>query len=119
MRRVCVNVKNSLSYACGGYAYDGVPGISNAPPESEYLITIRLGPPEMFPATLPHKKRSLPRVFACWREGVVGIAAHEGRHIEQYRRALPRSEVDCERFEAWMLDRYRTERPEHGEARNG
>jgi hypothetical protein len=107
MRRVCVNVKNSWRYGCGGSAYEGVPEISNAPPKSEYLVTIRLGPPEMFPTTLPSKKRSPSRVIMCWREAVVAMAAHEAKHIEQYRLGLPRSEVECECFEAAMLDRYR------------
>lgn len=107
MQAVCVNVKNSRRYACGGYAYEGVPKMSNAPPGSEYLITVRLGPPEMFPTSLPHAKRLPPREIACWREGVVVIAAHEAKHVEQYRRRLPRSEVECERFEAAVLTRYR------------
>jgi hypothetical protein len=107
MRRVCVNVKNSHRYACGGYAYLGVPEISNAPPSSEFLITIRLGAAQRFPTQLPHTKRSGPRRLSCWREGLVAIAAHEAKHIEQYRHDRPRSEVECERFEAEVLDRYR------------
>jgi hypothetical protein len=107
MSGVCVNVKNSRRYACGGYAYDGVPEISNAPAGSAYLVTIRLGGPERFPASLPHRKRSGPREFACWREALVGIAAHEAKHIEQYRLGQPRSEVVCEQFEARALARYR------------
>jgi len=107
MRRVCVNVKNSRRYACGGYAYDGVPEISNAPAKTEYLVTIRLGPPKMFPTVLPHKKRSPARAVACWREAVVAMAAHEAKHVEQYRLGRPRSEVECECFEAAVLARYR------------
>lgn len=44
-----------------------------------------------------------------WREGMVVIAAHEARHIHQYRHGKPASEVDCERFAAEALDRYRAE----------
>ena len=104
---MCVNVKNSTRYACGGYAYDGVPRISNAPPSSEYLVTIRLGHPDKFPAKLPHKKHTPPIEVSCWKEGLVVIAAHEAKHIEQYRDHKPRSEVVCECFAARVLERYR------------
>ena len=109
LTRVCINVKNSWRYPCGGTAYDGVPEISNAPRETEYLITIRLGPAQMFPVSLPHKRRSPQREIGCWREAVVAMAAHEAKHIEQYRLGLPRSEVECECFEAAILGRYRAE----------
>jgi hypothetical protein len=107
MRRVCVNVKNSNVHVCAGWAYDGVPEISNAPASCEYLITVRLGPPDRFPARLPTKKSS-PRIrVGCWREALVAMAAHEAKHIEQYRERAPRSEVACEKFEAAILARYR------------
>lgn len=107
MHLVCVNVKNSRSRAYAGSAYLGVPEISNAPPETEYLITIRLGAPEMFPVVPERKKRSPAIELSCWQEGLVVVAAHEANHIDQYRRGLPRSEVACERFDARMLSRYR------------
>ena len=107
MSGVCVNVKNTRSYACAGYAYDGVPEVSNAPPGSCYLVTIRLGPDSEFPSTMVHKKRSPPVEVACWREALVTVAAHEAKHIEQYRRGDPRSEVACERFAAWVLEVFR------------
>jgi hypothetical protein len=107
MRAVCVNVKNTRSYACAGSAYDGVPEVSNAPPGSAYLVTIRLGPATEFPSTMAHRKRSPPVDVACWREGLVMVAAHEAKHIEQYRRGQPRSEVACERFAAWVLEIFR------------
>lgn len=44
-----------------------------------------------------------------WREGLVAIAAHEGRHIWQFQHGKRRSEVDCERFAAKALERYRRE----------
>lgn len=47
-----------------------------------------------------------------WREGLVAIAAHEARHIHQYLHGKPRSEVDCERFAAKALERYRRETAE-------
>ena len=110
MHLVCVNVKNARSRAYSGYAYLGVPEISNAPPESEYLVTIQLGPPEFFPI-VPDRRRGAPRIkVSCWREALITVAAHEANHIEQYRRGLSRSEVACERFDARMLERYRRER---------
>ncbi len=110
MHLVCVNVKNSRSRAYAGSAYLGVPEISNAPAETEYLITIRLGPPEMFPIVPERKKRSPAIELSCWEEGLVVVAAHEANHIDQYRRGLPCSEVACERFDARVLGRYRTMR---------
>jgi hypothetical protein len=107
MRGVCVNVKNSHRYAYGGYAYLGVPEISNAPPSSDYLVTLRLGAPERFPFTPPRRRGVPPLRLACWREALVAVAAHEARHIEQYRQAARRSEVECERFETVMIERFR------------
>jgi hypothetical protein len=107
MRRVCVNVKNSHRYAYGGYAYLGVPEISNAPTSSEYLVTLRLGAPDRFPFTPPRRRGSPPLQLGCWREALVAVAAHEAWHIQQYRQELPRSEVACERFEAVVLERFR------------
>jgi hypothetical protein len=107
MHAVCINVKNTCSFACAGCAYDGVPEVSNAPPGSEYLVTIRLGPEREFPAAMAHRKRSPPVEVACWREALVLVAAHEAKHIEQYRRGERRSEVACERFAAWVLEVFR------------
>lgn len=42
-----------------------------------------------------------------WREMIVYIAAHEARHIHQFRHKKRLSEVDCERFAAKALDRFR------------
>jgi hypothetical protein len=75
------------------------------PPSSEFLITIRLGAAQRFPTELLHTKRAGPRRLSCWREGLVAIAAHEAKHIEQYRHGRPLSEVECERFEAEVLER--------------
>jgi hypothetical protein len=54
-------------------------------------------------------KRAPLIVCRDWREALVAVAAHEARHIQQYQRNKPRSEVDCERFAAKALDRYRAE----------
>jgi hypothetical protein len=116
MRRVCVNVKNVRSHATSGMAYWGVPLISNAPPSSEYLVTLRIGSPDRFPCehVYPGKSASLrgwPRVeLEDWREGLVHIAAHEAKHIEQYREHLSASELRCEHFAASVLRSYRESR---------
>lgn len=52
-------------------------------------------------------KRSPLLELADWREALVAVAAHEARHIHQYRHAKRRSEVDCERFAAKRLAVYR------------
>lgn len=49
------------------------------------------------------------QILYTWQEYVVGLAAHEGKHIEQFKEGLRRSEVACEYFENWMLKRYREE----------
>ena len=45
--------------------------------------------------------------FRDWRERLVHIAAHEARHVHQFRHGKSCSEVDCERFAAMALARYR------------
>lgn len=116
MRRVCVNVKNRSRAAYAGYAYSDVPSVSNAPRSSEYLVTLGIGPEEKFP-TPEHKRHHgagplFPvRRFGDWREALVFLAAHEAKHIEQYREGLPHSEVSCDAFAIYILNRYRSERP--------
>lgn len=56
----------------------------------------------------PYGGKSSPHIqLADWREALVAVAAHEGRHLWQYRHELPRSEVDCERYAAVRLEAYR------------
>jgi hypothetical protein len=119
MRRVCVNVKNG---ALGGAAYNGVPEISNAPRAARYLVTLRLGRGrEQWPLgpINYHFKRpeeAGPRnrfpFYVChdWREWLVKLAAHEAKHIEQFRAKAICSEIGCEhhaiaRLHAWRAAR--------------
>ena len=51
--------------------------------------------------------RSPHITYLCWQEGLVGLAAHEVRHIHQYRHNLKRSEVDCERAANKRLEELR------------
>lgn len=128
MKNVCINLKNS-QHAFVGRSYDGVPDISNAPKSSEYLIVLRLGSSDKFPYdnmtykwveddTVPGGYRMEPKhpyggkrspfiVHNDWKEGLIAIAAHEARHIYQYRNGKSRSEVDAEKFAAKRLDAYR------------
>lgn len=64
----------------------------------------------------PYGGVTSPRIdMADWREAVVAVAAHEARHMYQFAHAKPMSEVDCERFAARALDRYRAGRAITGE----
>jgi hypothetical protein len=116
MRRVCVNVKNG---ALGGAAYNGVPEISNAPRAARYLVTLRLGRGDerwpLGPVNYHFKApgQTGPRnrfpFFVChdWREWLVKLAAHEAKHIEQFRTRDVCSELSCERFALGRLDQFR------------
>ena len=113
---VCINIKNGR---LGGSAYDGIPEISNAPSSAKYLITLRLGAitekwpfgPINYHFKAPEEvgPRNRFPFFVCndWREWLVKIAAHEAKHIEQYRKGSIRSEISCEHFSVAVLDRYR------------
>jgi hypothetical protein len=117
-RGVCVNVKNS-SATRRGRAYSRIPAISNAPADSRYLITIGIGAPERFPFEDGSYTRRNGEVvkrrggrwpvetLADWREALVSVAAHEAKHIEQFRTGARRSEVECHHFSAAVLRRYR------------
>lgn len=109
-RSVCVNVKRMRGSGWRGWAYEGVPEISNAPRGAEYLITLAVGDKNDYPMKRPARRRGEPHVeFETWQEIMVFLAAHEAKHIEQYRENLPRSEVRCNVFATSVLDRYRQE----------
>jgi hypothetical protein len=115
MRRVCVNVKNG---GLGGAAYNGVPAISNAPRAARYLVTLRLGRgderwplgPVNYHFRAPHETGPRNRFpfFVCrdWREWLVKLAAHEAKHIEQFRDGAICSELSCERFALARLEEF-------------
>jgi hypothetical protein len=119
MNRVCVNVKGG--HGLSARAYDGVPSISNAPRSARYLVTIKVGNGVRFPVGPLNRNGKRPDevgprnrfpffTYADWREWLVSAAAHEARHIHQYRHGSPRSEIDCERFAEEALSRYRIDR---------
>ena len=110
-RAVCVNVKTMRGTGWRGWAYEGVPSISNAPSQAEYLITLAVGEENAYPMRPAGTRRGEPEVeFASWQECFVFLAAHEAKHIEQYREDLPRSEVRCNVFAAGVLERFRSDR---------
>lgn len=106
VRGVCVNVKNS-TWAYRGMAYQGVPCISNAPPQADYLVTVGIGGEQHFPMTVA---RAPVDEFRSWQEALVAVAAHEAKHIEQFRESKPTRERPCVAFEMYMLTRYRQEK---------
>jgi hypothetical protein len=119
LRGVCVNVRNG---ELGGGAYNGVPEISNAPDDAEYLITLRVGKgherwplgPVNYHFKAPHETGPRNRFpfFVCtdWQEWLVKLAAHEAHHIRQFRAKARCSEIECERFAIAALERYRRHR---------
>ena len=108
-----------------------MPEISNAPRTADYLITLRLGNGrERWPLgpVNYHFKRpdeTGPRnrfpFFVChdWEEWLIKLAAHEAKHIEQFRNDLPCSEISCERFAVATLDAFRSLRGPREESRAG
>jgi hypothetical protein len=131
MRKVCVNVKNGL---LGGGAYNGVPDLSNAPARAKFLITLRLGRRDQrwplgpvnyhFHAPEETGPRNRFPFFVCrnWQEWLVKLAAHEAKHIEQFRDGLRCSELDCEHHAIRVLEEFRSAQQvaaERGAARLG
>lgn len=107
-RGVCVNVKNRRKSRWQGYAYDGVPIQSNAPRSAHYLVTLAVNPDNVYPLTRSAQRRGEPvLVLHDWRELIVFLAAHELKHVEQFRESLRLSEVRCNLFAAHMLTRFR------------
>ena len=116
MRRVCVNVKNG---ALGGAAYNGVPEVSNAPRTARYLVTLRLGRGNErwplgpinyhFKSPAETGPRNRFPFFVCrdWREWLVKLAAHESKHIEQFRLGAVCSEIGCEHHAIERLGEWR------------
>jgi hypothetical protein len=116
MAGVCVNVKNG---GLAGSAYNGVPELSNAPRQASYLVTLRLGRGDErwplgpvnyhFKAPDETGPRNRFPFFVCrdWEEWLVKLAAHEAKHIQQFRRRARCSEIACERFAVARLEQFR------------
>lgn len=52
-------------------------------PRDYHLIFMRLGPPECFPIE-PFERNGSTFDYATWQEALVGITAHEGRHVQHF-----------------------------------
>jgi hypothetical protein len=52
-------------------------------------------------------KKSPVVIFHSWQEAMLGVAAHEFHHIDQYQRGVPPRERYCEQAAAAALDRWR------------
>jgi hypothetical protein len=78
---VAVHLKNS-SQAYGGMNYDGIPSVAKTHETARSLITLRIGAPDKFPATVQYPGlKTAPRyVMETWQEALVAVAAHEAHH---------------------------------------
>jgi hypothetical protein len=89
-----------------GYAYNGVPGISNTARTTNYLVTLHV-PWRKWPKyprnwQYPGLKTAPKMKFTCWQEDFFHVAAHEAYHIKQFRTGMSHSEVRADR---WALKR--------------
>lgn len=95
-----------------GRAYAGVPRQATVPPGTRYLITLKvpqIRPAHQLPAerTYHRAKRAGGTLIEEPDDDLVLVLGHELQHVEQFRRDLPRSEVDAEVIgrsvlEAWV-----------------
>lgn len=95
-----------------GRAYRGVPGIARVAPGCAYLVTMLI--PAAPDAPTAHRypyrweharsRRTGPLVFESWQQELLHLAAHEARHIHQFRYARPASEADAEAWARARLD---------------
>jgi hypothetical protein len=102
MSAVCVNVRNG-NCAYAGRSYASVPRISNAPPETKYLVTLRIGPSWRFPKTNMVKTYNWKRCsYSEYIRRARGGVWRENRKIEHGKTAR------------WMEKRIATEHPYGG-----
>lgn len=110
------HVDDRLAERMSGCAYYELPDVANVASSTRYLVTMRLpryldGLP--YPETLQYHRRAVvmttaPRIQVhSWPEEVVHLAAHEARHVHQFRHGLAKSEVDAERWAAGAVLRLR------------
>lgn len=110
------HVDDRLAERMSACAYYSLPSIARLSPGSRYLVTMRL-PRDLeglpYPQQLQYRRAGVAMATApvvqvrSWLEELVHLAAHEARHIAQFRLGLPKSEVDAERWAARAVERYR------------
>lgn len=78
---------NCPQYGASGMAYPYVHKKPDVPDGAMYEIRLSIARPETFP-TKWHDRANAPAplgMLADWREALVAIAAHEGKHVEVYQ----------------------------------
>lgn len=101
-----------------GVFYHGIPSIASADVKrsgKKHLITLGLAPPDACPYVDHYPdlyKKAKALTVADWREAVVYIAAHEARHLDQYRKKKPLSEVDAHNYAVRRVEAYRQAKAE-------
>lgn len=105
--------RNPAAHDWSARTYNGVPSISTVRPGMRFLVTFMIpaDPRRLtrYPARVrdPRLKTGPAVRFECWHDELFHIAAHEARHVHQFRCGLPRSELDAERWAAAALARRR------------
>lgn len=104
----------SPSYGYSGRAYPVLPPVARVEPGITFLVTLKMpADPIATGDSYPRISRYLryktapPVTIADWTEELVHLAAHEARHIHQFRHTLPRSEIDAEKWAHERLAGYR------------
>ena len=115
------HVDDRLAERMSASAYYSLPPMVRVKAGTRYLVTMRL-PQRLealsYPQELQYRRSGKPMPTAPvvqvhdWLEELVHLAAHEARHVAQFRLGLTKSEVDAERWAAATVDRYRSLRVE-------
>jgi hypothetical protein len=102
-----IHTKNSAKkYA--GRAYEVAPSTTTY----RRLMVVRLGD-NQYPIRVSYdwRYKTAPEFFAQnWQELFVLIAAHEARHIQQFKKGWRCSEIDAEKFAGKRLEDYRKQK---------
>lgn len=98
-----------------GRAYRRLPTRARVNPRTRWLVTLKT-PLDLSDSPYPyrwiyHRAKTAGSVeLRSWREHLLHLAAHEARHLVQYRDGLPASEVDAECWARATLRRHRKRR---------
>jgi len=114
--RVRRHVDERLAERMSACAYYSLPSIARVRADTRYLVTMRL-PRRLdalaYPQQLQYRRAGVVMPTApvvqvsSWLEELVHLAAHEARHVAQFRLGLPKSEVDAERWAASAVEQFR------------
>ena len=113
------HVDERLSERMSALAYYEIPTVARVAVGIKYLVTMRI-PPNLEDLAYPHQLQYRRRGVAMrrapvvqvvdWLEELVHLAAHEARHVAQFRLGVVKSEVDAERWAAAAVERFRSSR---------